>query len=399
MRNTTVLISGASVAGPALAYWLNRYGFQVTVVEKSPALRSGGQAVDFTGETHMTVLERMGVLDDIKRRQTGKTDWVLVDESGTEQAVMAGEFLGGDIEILRGDLAEVLYSRTADECEYLFGDTVTGLRETADGVVVDFQHAPTRVFDLVFGCDGIHSRVRKLAFGPEADYVTHDGYYYAIAGASVWKGMPEGDRDRARALGCNTPGRFAMNGGNKAQQMYLFASPELDYSRDDFDQQRGIVAERFAGMGWEVPQMLAELPHLDDFYLDAIAKVKMKNFSNGRVALIGDAAHGHTLNGFGTGSAIVGAYVLAGELAAADGDYTVAFARYEEIMKRLLRKAEEAAPGRFIAPRTARGLRFRNWFVRSRGFKLMVKFGENAKNDIELIDYPGQVSASSREAR
>ncbi|MEC3952072.1 FAD-dependent monooxygenase [Nocardia sp. CDC153] len=394
MRNTTVLISGASVAGPALAYWLNRYGFQVTVVEKAPALRTGGQAIDFTGETHMTVLERMGVLDDIKRLQTGKTDWVLIDESGAEQAVMSGDFLGGDIEILRGDLAQILYNHTAAGCEYLFGDTVTALRETADGVYVEFENAPARVFDLVFGCDGMHSRVRKLAFGPEKDFVTHDGYYYAIAGASVWQDMPEGNRARAHALTCNTPGLLAQLGGNKAAQMYLFASPELEYSRDDFDEQRRIVAEKFAGMGWEVPRMLAELPYLDGFYLDAIAKVSMKHFTNGRVALIGDAAHGHTLNGFGTGSAIVGAYVMAGELAVAEGDYTVAFARYEEIMKRLLRKTDDANPGRFMAPRTARGLRLRNWFVRSRGFKMMAKYAENAKNDIDLRNYPELVSAN-----
>ncbi|MTE15315.1 FAD-dependent monooxygenase [Nocardia aurantiaca] len=393
MRNATVLISGAGVAGPALAYWLHRYGFRVTVVEKAPALRTGGQAIDFTGETHMTVLERMGVLEDIRRRQTGKTDWVLVDESGVEQAVMPGEFLGGDIEILRGDLTEILYSRTAGECEYLFGDTVTALRETADGVYVEFENTPERAFDLVFGCDGIHSRVRKLAFGPEKDFVTHDGYYYAIAGASVWEGMPEGNRARARSLGCNTPGRLAMTGGNKGAQMYLFASPELDYSRDDFDQQRRIVAEHFAGMGWEAPRMLNELPRLDGFYLDAIAKVSMKRFTSGRVALIGDAAHGHTLNGFGTGSAIVGAYVMAGELAAADGDHIVAFARYEQIMKRLLRKADSAGPGRFLAPRTTLGLRLRNWFVRSRGFKMMAKYAENAKNDIDLRNYPELIAA------
>ncbi|WKY56043.1 FAD-dependent monooxygenase [Nocardia seriolae] len=281
----------------------------------------------------------------------------------------------------------MLYGRTAGQCEYLFGDTVTALRDTGEGVHVEFRNAPARVFDLVVGCDGIHSRVRKLAFGPEADFVTHDSYYYAIAGASAWQDMPEGNRQRARSLGCNAPGRFAMTGGNKAAQMYLFASPALDYSRDDFDQQRAIIAERFAGMGWEVPRMLAELPYLDDFYLDAIAKVRMKNFTSGRVALLGDSAWGHALNGFGTGSAIVGAYVLAGELAAADGDYTVAYASYEEIMKRLLRKTDEAAPGRFLAPRTARGLRFRR-FVRSRGFKMMAKYAENTKNDIDLKHYP-----------
>ncbi|MGW3545702.1 FAD-dependent monooxygenase [Nocardia niigatensis] len=394
MRATTVLISGSGVAGPALAYWLHHYGFRVSVVEKSPALRSGGQAIDFTGETHMTVLERMGVLDDIKRRQTGKTDWVMVDENGTEQAVIAGEFLGGDIEILRGDLAEILCSRTAGQCEYLFGDTVTALRETADGMHVEFEHAPERVFDLVLGCDGIHSRVRTLAFGPEKNFVTHDGYYYAIAGASIWQDMPEGDRPRSRSLGCNTPGRLAMSGGSKAAQLYMFAAPELEYSRDDFDQQRRIVAETFAGMGWEVPRMLAELPSLDGFYLDAIAKVSMRNFVRGRVALVGDSAYGHTLNGFGTGLAIVGAYVLAGELAAAGGDHTIAFARYEEIMKRHIRKADASSPGRFLAPRTARGIRLRNRFIRSRAFKLMVRYAENAKNDIDLKNYPDLVEVA-----
>ncbi|MEV6767207.1 FAD-dependent monooxygenase [Nocardia sp. NPDC051030] len=393
MRNTTVLISGASVAGPALAYWLHRYGFAVTVVERSPSLRAGGQAIDFTGETHMTVLERMGMLDDIKRRQTGKTDWLMVDEAGEQQAIISGDFIGGDLEILRGDLSEVMYSRTADECEYLFGDTITALIETADGVHVEFEQAPARTFDLVFGCDGIHSRVRKLAFGPEKEFVTHEGYYYALAGASHWEDMPEGPRERAQSLVCNVPGRFAMTGGPKAGQFYMFASPELGYARDDLDAQRRIVADKFAGMGWEVPGMLAELPNLDGFYLDAIAKVSMKEFARGRVALVGDAAYGHTLGGFGTGLAVVGAYVLAGELAAADGDYTVAFARYGEIMKRYTRKADDASPGRFLAPKTARGLRLRNWFLGSFGFKLMVKYADSAKNDIDLKNYPELIAS------
>ncbi|MFJ4652447.1 FAD-dependent monooxygenase [Nocardia sp. NPDC088792] len=393
MRKTTALVSGASIAGPALAYWLNRYGFEVTVVEKTPGLRPGGQAVDFTGTTHKTVLERMGILDDIERRQTGKTDWVLVDESGARQGVITGDFLGGDIEIVRGDLSEILYSRTANDCEYLFGDTITALTDSADGVYVEFQHAPARHFDLVFGCDGIHSRVRKLAFGPESDYVKHEGYYYALAGGSRWEGAREGVRERAEMLGCNTPGRFAMAGGPKAAQMYVFSSPELDFERDDFDAQRRIVAEKFTGMGWEVPRMLAELPQLDGFYLDALAKVSMKHYTNGRVALVGDAAYGATLAGFGTGLAVVGAYVLAGELAAANGDHTAAFARYEQIMKRYTRKSDDASPGRFMAPRTARGIKMRNWFLGSRAFGLMVKYAENAKNDIDLIDYPEMAGA------
>ncbi|MEU1208046.1 FAD-dependent monooxygenase [Nocardia sp. NPDC005825] len=391
MRNTTVLVSGASVAGPALAYWLHRYGFQVTVVEKAPALRTGGQAIDFTGETHMTVLERMGVLADIERRQTGKTDMVMLDESGQQRALISGDFTGGDVEILRGDLAAIMYEHTAGTCEYLFGDTVTALTETADGVDVEFAHAPARRFDLVVGCDGIHSRVRKLAFGPESEFLAYRGYYYALAGASLWEDA-DAPRERAVSRGWTAPGRLAVDGGAKAAQMYMFASPELDYSRDDFDEQRRIVAEKFAGMGGDVPAMLADLPHLDGFYLDSLSKVTMKNFVSGRVALVGDAGYGNTLAGFGTGLAVVGAYVLAGELAVADGDHTVAFARYEDIMKRYLRKADDARPGPFLAPKTALGLRLRNWFLGSWAFDMMLKYADSAKNDIELLDYPALVS-------
>lgn len=388
MRNTTVLISGASVAGPALAYWLHRYGFDVTVVEKAPALREGGQAIDFKGRTHTTVIERMGIVRDLLDRQTGKTDMVLVDEAGREKAVISGDFTGGDIEILRGDLAEVMYKRTAEACEYLFGDTVTALTETADGVRVEFEHAPARTFDLVFGCDGIHSRVRKLAFGPEKDFVAHEGYYYCIAGQSHWLNDATGERERARSLAWHAPGRLAVDGGSKAAQLYMFASKELDYSRDDFDEQRAIVARVFDGMGGRVPEMLAALPQLGGFYLDSISKVSMKTFVKGRVALVGDSAYGHTLAGFGTGLAVVGAYVLAGELAAAGGDYAVAFANYEAIMKRYTKKAKGAQPGPFLAPKTALGIRCRNWFLGSRAFNLMLKYGDDAANDIDLKNYP-----------
>ncbi|BDT97681.1 MULTISPECIES: FAD-dependent monooxygenase [Nocardia] len=395
MRNTTVLISGASIAGPALAYWLHRYGFAVTVVERAPALRAGGQAVDFKGRTHRTVLERMNILDDIEQHRTGTTDTVFVDERGARLAVMSGEFTGGDVEILRGDLSEIIYRRTADHCEYLFGDSITALTDTAAGVHVEFEHAPARTFDLVFGADGIHSRVRRLAFGPERDFVKHLGYYYAVAGASPWNGSTAGPRERVVAHGHNAPGRLAISGGPKAQQMYMFAAPELDYARDDSPAQRRIVAETFAGVGWEVPRMLAELGEFDDFYLDSISQVTMPDgYTKGRVALVGDSGYGNTLGGFGTGLAVVGAYVIAGELASADGDHTVAFARYDAMMKRYSKIAGNSNAGRFLAPKTARGIRMRNWFLESRMFALMTKYGDSAANDIDLQDYPALVGAT-----
>lgn len=397
MRNKTVLISGASVAGPALAYWLNRYGFQVTVVEKAPKLRPGGQAVDFTGKTHRLVLERMGILEQVYAHQTGKTDTVFVDGEGKRVAFMSGDFTGGDVEILRGDLARIMYEKTWRDCEYLFGDTITAIDQTDDGVWVEFEHAATRRFDLVFGADGIHSRVRRLTFGPEKEFVQHQGHYYCVAGASPWTGTPAGARERITSYAHNTPGRYAASGGSKAQQMYIFASPEIDYARDDVAAQRRIVKDTFAGMGWRVPEMLAEIDNFDDLYLDAIAKVrKMKSFTEGRVALVGDAGYGNTLAGFGTGAAIVGAYVLAGELACADGDYSTAFPRYDVIMREYSKLSDGANAGRFLCPRTARGLKFRNWFLGSKGMSMMEKMAENSKN-LELQDYPARAGITVAE--
>ncbi len=147
-----VLISSASIAGPALALWLHRYGFEVTVVEKAPAVRPGGQAVDFKGAVHRTVLERMGILEAVRQAQVPKAgDGIIVNAVGRKIGVTPAEFSGGEIEIARGDLARILYERTASMCEYIFGDSVTSLTETTDGVEATFQHAAPRVFNLVVG--------------------------------------------------------------------------------------------------------------------------------------------------------------------------------------------------------------------------------------------------------
>jgi 2-polyprenyl-6-methoxyphenol hydroxylase-like FAD-dependent oxidoreductase len=384
MKNRTVLISGASIAGPALAHWLTRYGCTVTVVERAPGIRPGGQAVDFKGATHRTVLQRMGILDEVLARQTGGTDQTIINAEGRAQAVIPGEFTGGEIEIHRGDLAQLLYERTAPHCEYVFGDTVTSLTETADGVDVTFAHAAPRRFDLVVGADGIHSNVRRLAFGPEHDYVRHLGHYYALA--ELGEEVADGD-----AVMYNEPGRMAAVGGPKASAFFVFASPELDYDRTDVERQRELVAGAYRGAGWRVPELIAKVPEAREFYLDALARVTIDHYSRGRVVLLGDAAYGNTLGGFGTGLAIVGAYVLAGELLAADGDHRVAFARYEEQFRGYAKVSQRGSAGPFLAPPSRLRIKLRDWTFKSRFLlRLMLKATDNFATDIKLKDYaPG----------
>src|ERR1700721_2555105 len=183
----------------------------------------------------------MGVWDEIQQRRTGAFDTVYLDASGRELAVMTGEFTGGDVEILRGDLTAILYERTAARCEYRFGDSITAGTETADGVRAEFEHGAARAFDLVVGADGIHSRVRRLAFGPERDYVRHLGYSYCVAGAPGF-GHDASRPERLTARAWNAPGRMAARGGSKGSHLYLFASAELDRARGGVAGQRGLVA-------------------------------------------------------------------------------------------------------------------------------------------------------------
>jgi 2-polyprenyl-6-methoxyphenol hydroxylase-like FAD-dependent oxidoreductase len=378
MKNTTVLVSGASIAGPAIALWLARYGATVTVVEKAPTLRPGGQAVDFKGATHLTVLERMGILDEVRRRQTGGHDQTMVDAAGRTLGVVPGEFTGGDLEIRRGDFAALLHERTKSSCEYVFGDSITSLTETASGVHVTFERGAPRTFDLVVGADGIHSNVRRIAFGPEESYVRFLGHYYALANLDV----------PGKGLCYNEPGRMVTVGGPKAQSFFVFASPELSYDRGDTDQQKKLLMDAYQGGGWRIPELLAKVPSAGDFYLDSIARVHMEEYTKGRVALLGDAAYGNTLGGLGSGFAIVGAYVLAGELHRAGGDHVVAFRRYNELFHPYAKIAKSGNAGKFLAPGTKRGIRMRNWmFNRKILFGAMMKLTDRFVTKIDLPTY------------
>ena len=344
-----ILISGASVAGPALAYWLSRHGFHPTVVERAPHLRGGGYAVDFRGAAHLTVLAKMGILDAIKTRQTHLSGTTIVDQHGRPVARLPAHVFAGDVEILRGDLATILHEATQGTTEYLFGDSITRLQERPGGVDVSFTRAPSRTFSLVIGADGLHSNVRRLAFGEPDRFVEDLGLCVSIFSVPDWPGPANA------GLLCSVPGRtaglFGIGDRGAIAQLY-FAAPGVSFDHRDVAQQKQIVAEAFAGMGWRVPQLLAAMEQAPDFYFDTVSQVHLDRWSAGRVALLGDAACAAGPGGNGTGNAVVAAYVLASELAAAGGDYESAFGRYQRLLRPYVAKGQDQARGGkdFLAP-------------------------------------------------
>ncbi|MFI1200312.1 FAD-dependent monooxygenase [Streptomyces sp. NPDC020883] len=371
MENTEILVSGAGIAGPALAYWLRRSGLTVTVVERAPAPRPGGQTVDLRGAGR-TVIERMGLMDQARAHSVDQRGLALVNASGRATAQIPADSFGGEgivseIEILRGDLARLLYEATLPDTEYLFDDTVTGLAQDAEGVTVTFEKAAPRRFGLVIGADGPHSVVRGLSFGPEQEFVHPLGLYTAwftatddldLDGWYLMHNAPGGLVASAR------PGR--LPGQIKAG--FSFRSAPIEYDRRNVAAQRELVARRFAGVGWEVPRLLRAMHTASDFFFDSMGQVRLDQWSRGRVALLGDAGYCATpLTGLGTSLALVGAYVLAGELATADGDHRIAFARYDAVMRPYVSQAQQLPPRGVAgyAPSGALGIRLRDLSMRS----------------------------------
>jgi 2-polyprenyl-6-methoxyphenol hydroxylase-like FAD-dependent oxidoreductase len=392
LDNRNILISGAGIAGPALAYWLGRYGFQCTVVERAPALREGGYAVDFRGPAHLGVLQRMGILEEVRRRQTNMGEVTVVDAAGKPLLRLPSSFMSGEVEVLRGDLSRILYDSTRDTTEYIFGDSIASLHETSADVEVTFEHGASRTFDMVVGADGMHSRVRVLAFGPEAVFIRHSGYAIADFTISNVLGL-----DHAGLI-YNEPGRGVMvtSARNPAEASVglVFASGALDGDLDGIERQKALLAETFRGMQWHVPRLIEAMWDVPDLYFDTISQVHIDHFSSGRVVLLGDAGYGATVGGLGTGLAIVCAYVLAGELAAANGDYRTAFTRYEDEIRDYGRGCQKIGDGvgPFLAPRTRAAIWRRNQMYRLLSLGPLVgvfnRLTTKAASAITLKGYP-----------
>jgi 2-polyprenyl-6-methoxyphenol hydroxylase-like FAD-dependent oxidoreductase len=343
-----VLISGASISGPVLAYWLNRHGFEVTVVERAPRLRrTGGHAVDLFRPA-MDITERMGVLPRVEAKATHTTRMTAYREGRSRPARMDmtkifGAVSDRHVEIMRDDLSEIYHDATADDVEYVFGDSITRIE---DGEV-SFEHGAPRRFDVVVGADGLHSNVRGLVFEEYEKFFV--GAYLAVLSAP--KGLLDGEMVTHLGVG-RMAGRYGARHLSDERIIFLFhRERELDYHHRDVPRQKELLAAAFSDMHPQVDEWLTELDRTEAFYFDSVTQLRMDSWSRGRVTLVGDAGYcpGPAVGG-STSLAVIGAYVLAGELAAAGGDHERAFAAYERELAECVRR------NRALALRTSKTL-------------------------------------------
>lgn len=390
-----VLITGASIAGPTLAWWLHRFGMHATVVERAPAFRTGGQNIDVRGAAR-TVLARMHLQQAVADLGTGEQGIVFVDEHNQVVADFEKAELGGDgptaeLEILRGDLAQLLYDHSKTHATYRFGDYVTAVQEVANGVQVTFAHGEPERFDVVVVAEGFKSSTRQLVFGEDVTRRPLDLYmgYFTI---------PRGAHDGEQARWYNAPGgrSVLLRPDHKGTTRVVLTLQQEPAGYEDLTpaQQKSLLQKRFADAGWETPRVLEGLAASDDFYFEAIGQIKASSWSKGRVVLVGDAAWcAGPVSGMGTTLALVGAYVLAGELARHPGDQAAAFAAYERIMRPFVEEGQDVPKfsTRIAQPQTRFGIALQHAALRVASApgvrQLASKLLEPAAAAIELPTY------------
>lgn len=400
MTQPTVVISGAGIAGPALAFWLRRNGYRVIVVEIGPGLRPGGQTVDLRGAGG-GVVERMRLIDEVRARALEQRGAAWVRSDGTRRAEMPvtafdGNGLVSKLEILRGDLVDVLYQATKDYAEYRFKTSISDVKQADDGAEVTFADGTVMQADLVVGADGPHSAVRRLVFGPEEQFVK------PIGGYNAWFSAPDSVGLDGWFLLYQAPG--GLNASMRpshdpsiAKAGLAFQSDPITYDRRNVDEQRQILVDRFAGAGWECDALLAAAQEADDFYFDSFAQIHMPTWSSGRVALVGDAGYcASPLSGMGTSLALVGAYVLAGELGPAEtfnAEHLPAkLARYDTVMRPFVGKCQDL-PNTIdrYAPKSSSDIAANalamKWMQRWPFRPIAAKLWFTAADSIELPDY------------
>ncbi len=387
-----IVINGIGVAGPALAFWLSRSGHEVTLVETSPHLRTAGYVVDFWGIGY-DIAERMGVIDDIRALGYQVREVRYVDRRGHQeggfdvdvfQRMTGGRFTS----VRRSDISATFYRALEGRVESIFGDSVAQIDDDGKRVRVRFEHAAAREVDLVVGADGMHSRVRQLAFGPDSAFEKSLGYHVAAFEAKGYR-----PRDELVFLSHNVPGRqLSRLSMRDDRTLFLFILRNEFLGGADEDP-RAALQRVFSDAGWEWPMISQELSRARDVYFDRVSQIQMDRWTKGRIALVGDAAACVSLMaGEGTGLAITEAYVLAGELATYGDDITTAFMKYEERLMPLLRKKQRSAESfaSSFAPKTSAGIQLRDWVTRLMRVPKVADFaiGRALRDDVRLPEYP-----------
>jgi 2-polyprenyl-6-methoxyphenol hydroxylase-like FAD-dependent oxidoreductase len=368
MENKNVLISGAGIAGTTLAYWLKKFGFNPIVLEHAPRLREGGYAIDFWG-TGFDVAEKMGIVPDLENADIGISEVMFVDEQNKRKGAMNYQQLkklmrGRALTLLRSDLAKIIYDHLDKDIEIIFDHTITQIEQLENEIRVTFSGGKKMLFDLVIGADGLHSNVRDLVFGPEVQFEKYYGYYTASF-------TIESNVDTGRAfLTYNLPGKQAAvysTGGNRSAAFFIFTSSQkLSYDHHNMEEQKQILRKEFEHAAWKCPELLSKMDAAPDFYFDTVSQIRMSSWSKGRVTLAGDACDCPSLlSGQGSTLAIVGAYVLAGELKEANGNYKTAFEQYQNIFKPFLDNKQKVAQSfsKSLVPKSRFGIWVRNTFT------------------------------------
>jgi 2-polyprenyl-6-methoxyphenol hydroxylase-like FAD-dependent oxidoreductase len=390
-----VVINGAGIAGTTLAYWLRRSGHEVLLVEQALRPRRGGYVVDFWGVGY-DVADKMGLLPRIRPLGYQVREVRFVDGQGRRRGGFSVDVLrrlthGRLTSLRRSDLAAVIYDALDGQVETLFGDSIGGIGDHGHAVRVTFEHAPPREVDLVVGADGLHSRVRQLAFAPEAVFevsLGHDVAAFEVAGYRP--------RDELVYVSHGVPGRqisrFALR-DDRTLFLFIARRPDGSASPPATERERkATLARGFRDVGWEAPHILAAMERADEIYFDRVSQIRMPGWTRGRTALVGDAAACVSLlAGEGTGLAMAEAYVLAGELDACGGNHVAAFERYQARLRPFLWRKQQAA-ARFatsFAPGTALGLTFRNVVTRLLAIPFVAErvIGSALRDDITLPDY------------
>ncbi|MFD2569892.1 FAD-dependent monooxygenase [Spirosoma soli] len=341
IKGKEVLVSGASIAGLSAAWWMNRLGYRVTVVEMAPQPRVNGAAVDFKGDT-IDVVKRMGLFDQLKkyRLHVDRVEFKNADDL-TEGLIQLEDGASDDLEIERDAFIGILFRELKNDVTFLFNDSITALQETEEDIAVTFTNGSQRSFHLVLGCDGAHSGVRRLWFGDEAEYAHFLNAYGSLTILNkllIKQSTMQLFRVPGKSITLN-----AYN--NKTDVIFSFVSDrEIPYDYRNKEQQRQLIFEQFFGQSWRTAELLDEMQRSDNFYFVEFYQIKMPSWTKGRVALVGDAAYcASPAAGMGGSLAMSGAAALADALQKHDGNYALAFENYNHNFRPFIESVQAEA--------------------------------------------------------